>query len=141
MSIWMRDKVTRHSRAPVEKCRGRRVALLVAATALAAGVPLLAQSTVFKSDVREVSVVFRAVDKDNQPVSGITPADIQIDDQGIGRKITSFRANVANAQVVILPDVSGSMAAVLQPLQRALFNFADIVSKDYEHEPGDILLS
>jgi VWFA-related protein len=114
-----------------------QVAVLLAAVC----VPLSSQPTVFKSDVREVSVVFRVVDKDNQPVSGITPADIQIDDQGIERKITSFRANVANAQVVILTDVSGSMGAVLRPLQGALFNFADSVSKDFEHEPGDILLS
>jgi VWFA-related protein len=127
--------------------------VLWAAVVVAAGVPLLSQSTgqggaseasagtVFKSDVREVSVVFRVVDKDNQPVSGITPADIQIDDQGMSRTITSFRANVGNAQVVILTDVSGSMGPVLEPLQGALFTFADIVSKDFNHEPGDILLS
>jgi VWFA-related protein len=119
--------------------RPKIACLVVVCTA--AGVPLLSQSTVFKSDVREVSVVFRVVDKDNQSVSGITPADIQIDDQGIARNITSFRANVANAQVVILTDVSGSMGAVLEPLQGALSNFADIVSNDVNHEPGDILLS
>ena len=111
----------------------RRAVMLWAAVVLATGVTLLSQSTgqgvagegssrtVFKSDVREVSVVFRVVDKDNQPVSGITPSDIQIDDQGISRSITSFRSNVGNAQVVILTDVSGSMGAVLEPLQGALF--------------------
>ncbi|MDQ1469752.1 MAG: hypothetical protein QOJ99_1232, partial [Bryobacterales bacterium] len=118
-----------------------RAVVLWAAVIAATAVTLLSQSTVFKSDVREVSVVFRVVDKDNQPVSGITPADIQIDDQGISRTVTSFRANVGNAQVVILTDLSGSMGAVLEPLQGALFTFADIVSKDFNHEPGDILLS
>src|SRR5467141_3529993 len=117
-----------------------RAVVVLTAVAVTGG-SLAAQRTVFKSDVREVSVVFRVVDKDNQPVSGITPADIQIDDQGISRKVTSFQANVGNAQVVILTDVSGSMGAVLEPLQGALFTFADIVSKDFEHEPGDILLS
>src|SRR3989449_8263169 len=63
-------------------------------------------------DALPISVVFRVVDKNNQPVSGITPADIQIDDQGISRTITSFRANVGNAQAVILTDVSGSMTSV-----------------------------
>ena len=133
--------------------RARRAVVLWAAAVVATGMPLASQSTgqgaatqpsrstVFKSDVREVSVVFRVVDKNNEPVSGITPADIQIDDQGISRNITSFRANAGNAQVVILTDVSGSMGPVLEPLQGALFTFADIVSKDFDHEPGDILLS
>ena len=140
----------------IEWLTGKRALLAVflwAVAVAATSVPLSSQSTgqgvaagasrsaVFKSDVREVSVVFRVVDKQNQPVSGITPSDIQIDDQGISRTITSFRANVGNAQVVILPDVSGSMGPVLEPLQGALFTFADIVSKDFNHEPGDILLS
>ena len=125
--------------------RAGRAVVLWAAAVLVAGVPLssqlASQSTVFKSDVREVSVVFRVVDRNNQPVSGITQADIQIDDQGISRSITSFRPNVGNAQVVILTDVSGSMGAILEPLQGALFTFADIVSKDFNHEAGDVLLS
>src|SRR5258705_9713733 len=96
-------------------------------SALVVVTALEAQSTVFKSDVREVSVVFRVVDQQNQSVAGITPADIQIDDQGISRKITSFQGDIAHSQVVILADVSGSMATVLEPLQRALYTFADIV--------------
>jgi VWFA-related protein len=123
-----------------------------AAAVLALGIPVFAQTTkqaageesqrpVFKSDVREVSVVFRVVDKSNQPVSGITAADIHIDDEGMSRKITSFRSDVGHAQVVVLADVSGSMAMVLEPLEGALFTFADIVSKDFDQEPGDILLS
>ena len=99
------------------------------------------KAPIFKSDAREVSIVFRVIGKDNQPVSGLTPADIQIEDEGILRKITSFQANVAHAQIVILPDVSGSMSTVLEPLQGALSTFADIVSKDFDHEPGDVLLS
>jgi len=100
-----------------------------------------AKLPVFKSDVREVAIAFRVVDRNNQPIPGLTPADIQIEDQGISRKITSFQANVGHAQVVILPDVSGSMSTVLEPLRGALSTFADIVSKDFDHEPGDILLS
>src|ERR1700730_1718742 len=105
--------------------------VVLAAAVVCTGVPLSSQSSgqgaaneaskipVFKSHVREVSIVFRVVDKDNQPVSGIT------------RKITSFQANVGHAQVVILPDVSGSMSTVLEPLEGALYTFADIVSKDF----------
>jgi VWFA-related protein len=96
---------------------------------------------VFKSDVREVSIVFRVVDKDNRPIAGLKADDIRIDDEGIPRKITSFQANSAYAQIVILPDVSGSMSTVLEPLQRALFTFSDIVSKDVDREPGDVQLS
>src|SRR5260370_14503600 len=126
---------------------------VLAAALVCAGAHLKAQTTregaasqpskmpVFKSDVREVSIVFRVIDKDNQPVGVLTPADIQIEDQGISRKITSFHANIAHAQVVILADVSGSMSTVLEPLQGALYTFADIVSKDFDREPADILLS
>src|SRR5260370_13585524 len=64
-----------------------------------------------------------------------------MEDQGISRKIESFQANIAHAQVVILADLSGSMSTVLEPLQGALYTFADIVSKDFDREPGDILLS
>jgi VWFA-related protein len=102
-----------------------------------------AQNTapVFKSDVREVSIVFRVVDKDNRAIAGIKAEDIRIDDEGIRRKITSFKANSGYAQIVVLPDVSGSMSTVLESLQGALSAFADIVSKDFDREPGDIQLS
>jgi VWFA-related protein len=100
-----------------------------------------AQPPVFKSDVREVTVVFRVVDKHDQVVSGITRSEVQIEDEGTSRTITSFRGDVANAQIVILVDVSGSMSTVFEPLQGALANFADIVSKDFDREPGDVLLS
>jgi VWFA-related protein len=95
----------------------------------------------FKADTREVSVVFRVVDKKNQLVPGISQNEIHIDDEGVPRSITSFSADVAHAQVVVLADVSGSMGSMLEPLQGALFTFADIVSQDYNREPGDVLLS
>jgi VWFA-related protein len=99
------------------------------------------QGPTFKSEAREVSVVFRVVDKGNQVVSGITSGEIRIDDEGISRTPTSFSANVANAQIVVLADVSGSMASVLEPLAGALSTFADLVSKDVDREPGDVLLT
>ena len=111
---------------------------LAAASALAQSSD---QGPVFKSNVREVSVVFRVVDKNSQLVPGITRDDVKVDDEGTLRAITSFQGGVAHAQVVVLADVSGSMSTVLEPLAAALFNFADIVSKDFEHEPGDVLLS
>jgi VWFA-related protein len=100
-----------------------------------------ARGPVFKSEAREVSVVFRVVDKKNQAIDGITSGEIHIDDEGISRIPTSFAANVAHAHVVILADVSGSMATVLEPLEGALSTFADLVSKDIDREPGDILLT
>jgi len=100
-----------------------------------------AQPPVFKSDVREVTVVFRLVDEHDQAVSGISRSEVQIEDEGSPRTITSFRGDVAHAQIVILVDVSGSMSTVFEPLQGALATFADIVSKDFDREPGDVLLS
>ncbi|HEY3458759.1 MAG TPA: VWA domain-containing protein [Bryobacteraceae bacterium] len=95
----------------------------------------------FKTEAREVSVVFRVVDKKNQLVPGITPSEIHVDDEGISRPITSFSGDVANAQVVVVADVSGSMGAILEPLQGALFTFADLLAQDRDREPGDVLLS
>src|SRR5579875_133971 len=102
---------------------------------------LCAQDAVFQSNVREVSVLFRAVGRGNQPISGITASEVRVEDEGVARPIRSFRGDVAHAQVVVLVDVSGSMAAVFEPLEAALENFADLVSGDYNHEPGDVLLT
>src|SRR5690242_7117557 len=102
-----RKQVSLGSRIKKRACPALVLAIAVAVTVA----PLAAQSTlqvpasespqssVFKSDVREVSVVFRVVGKDNELISGITPADIQVDDQGVLRKITSFRGDVAHSQV------------------------------------------
>lgn len=95
----------------------------------------------FKSEAREVMVAFRAVDKDGRLVPGISASEIRIDDAGVQRKITSFAGDVALAQVVVAADISGSMATVLEPLQAALFTFADRVSQGTGPDAGDVLLS
>src|SRR5260370_17865579 len=117
---------------------------VLAAALVCAGAHLKAQTTregaasepskmpVFKSDVREVSIVFRVIDRDNQPVGGLTPADIQIEDQAISRKITSFQANIAHAQVVILADLSGSISTVLGPLHGALSPFSHLAPNHFD---------
>src|SRR5215472_14982985 len=99
---------------------------MIAAALGYAALPLSAQNPVpvFKSDVREVSIVFRVVDKENRPIAGLKPDDIRVEDEGIQRKITSCQTNVGNAQIVILPDVSGSMSTVLESLKGALSDFA-----------------
>src|SRR5260370_7576220 len=87
---------------------------VLAAALVCVGAPLSAQTTreraanapsqwpVFKSDVREVSIVFRVIDRDNQSVSGLTPADIKIQDQRILRKFHTFNANHPTAHTIIL---------------------------------------
>jgi Ca-activated chloride channel family protein len=114
----------------------RRLGLL-----LALALPLAAQGPIFRANTREVSVVFRAVDKNNHPVAGITRDEIQVKDEGAPRSLTSFAGDVAYAQVVVAADVSGSMSTVLEPLQGALNNFADHISDDSDREPGDVQLS
>lgn len=96
---------------------------------------------VFESNAREVSVVFRVVDKKGQTIPDITAKEIKVEDEGVPRNITSFNADVAHAQVVVLADVSGSMSTVLEPLAGALFTFADLVSKDADRQAGDVQLS
>jgi VWFA-related protein len=95
----------------------------------------------FKSDAREVVVAYRAVNKDGRLVPGISANEIRIDDEGVQRKITSFAGDVALAQVVVAADVSGSMAVLLEPLQAALFTFADRISENIGPDSGDVLLS
>jgi VWFA-related protein len=101
----------------------------------------LPQGTVFRSNVREVSVVFRVLDNQNRPVPGITRDEVRVDDEGVPRKITSFSADVSYSQVVVAADVSGSMAEVLEPLQAALSDFADLIEENSRGERGDVLLS
>jgi VWFA-related protein len=100
-----------------------------------------AQGPIFKANTREVSVVFRVVDKNNRPVPGIMRQEIHVEDEGVPRSLTSFTGDVAYAQVVVAADVSGSMSTVLEPLQAALGTFADRISEDSDREPGDVLLS
>jgi VWFA-related protein len=102
---------------------------------------LPAQGPIFRANTREVSVVFRVVDKNNRPVPGLTRDEIHVEDEGVQRKLTSFAGDVAYAQVVVAADVSGSMSTVLEPLQGALNNFADRISEDADRQPGDVLLS
>ena len=71
---------------------------------------LSAQGPIFRANTREVSVVFRAVDKSNHPVAGITRDEIHVEDGGVQRGLTSFAGDVAYAQVVVAADVSGSMS-------------------------------
>lgn len=103
--------------------------------------PVESMTPTFKTEAREVSVVFRVADKKNQLVPGITQSEIQVEDEGISRPITSFSGDVAHAQVVVVADVSGSMGTILEPLQGALYTFADLLSQDRDRQPGDVLLS
>jgi len=114
----------------------RRFAL-VALAAIGIG----AQTPTFRSTVREVSVVFRVVDKQNRLVPGITREEIRLEDEGVQRKITSFSGDVSYSQIVVAADVSGSMIEVLEPLRAALFDFADLVGGESNDVTGDVLLS
>src|SRR4051794_36108591 len=100
-----------------------------------------AQTPTFRSTVREVSVVFRAVDKQNRLVPGITREEIRLEDEGVQRKITSFSGDVSYSQIVVAADVSGSMMEVLEPLRAALSDFADLVGGESNDVTGDVLLT
>ncbi|HEY1216015.1 MAG TPA: hypothetical protein VGE93_20495, partial [Bryobacteraceae bacterium] len=121
----------------MKRDRSLKLFALVAAATILYG----AQGPVFRSNVREVSVVFRVLDKQNRPVSGIARDEIRVEDEGVQRNLTSFSGEVSYSQVVIAADVSGSMGDVLEPLQAALSDFADLVGGDSNREQGDVLLS
>jgi VWFA-related protein len=121
--------------------RTYRQVLRLAALMLLAGSGAGAQTPTFRSTVREVSVVFRVVDKQNRLVPGITRDEIRLDDEGVRRNITSFSGDVSYSQIVIAADVSGSMMEVLEPLRAALFDFADLVGGASNDASGDVLLT
>ena len=77
--------------------RSRRILSLVALAALSS----TAQMPTFRSNVREVSVVFRVVDKQNRLVSGISRDEIRVEDEGVQRSITSFSGDVSYSQIVV----------------------------------------
>jgi VWFA-related protein len=106
-----------------------------------AAIGTAAQVPTFRSSVREVSVVFRVLDKQNRLVSGIARDEIRVEDEGVQRTITSFSGDVSNSQVVVAADVSGSMMEVLEPLRAALFDFADLIGGESNEERGDVLLT
>ncbi|MFL6416581.1 MAG: VWA domain-containing protein [Bryobacteraceae bacterium] len=101
---------------------------------------IAAQTPTFRSTVREVSVVFRVLDKQNHVVPGVTREEIRVEDEGVQRKITSFSGDISYSQIVVAADVSGSMIEVLEPLRAALFDFADLVGAGSD-DPGDVLLT
>src|SRR5438270_6711047 len=106
-----------------------------------AGTGASAQTPTFRSTVREVSVVFRVVDKHNRLVPGVTRNEIRVEDEGVQRNVTSFSGDVSYSQIVVAADVSGSMLEVLEPLRAALFDFADLLSGESSQESGDALLT
>jgi len=117
--------------------RSRRILGIFAVAAISTA----AQVPTFRSSVREVSVVFRVVDRQNRLVSGIARDEIRVEDEGVQRKITSFSGDVSYSQVVVAADVSGSMMEVLEPLRAALFDFADLIGGESNEERGDVLLT
>jgi VWFA-related protein len=117
--------------------RLRRVMALVGVAAIGTG----AQTPTFRSTVREVSVVFRVIDKHNRLVPGITRDEIRVEDEGVQRKLTSFSGDVSYSQIVVAADVSGSMIDVLEPLRAALSDFGDLVGGESDEVSGDVLLT
>ena len=117
--------------------RWRRILAVLAVAAMSSA----AQLPTFRSNVREVSVVFRVLDKQNRLVSGVTREQIRVEDEGVQRTITSFSGDVSYSQIVVAADVSGSMMEVLEPLQGALFDFADLIGGESSEDRGDVLLT
>jgi len=90
----------------------------------------------FVDNASEVAVPFRAVDAQGQPVAGLTVRDIRVLDEGREAPIMSLTGDVANAAVVVLVDVSGSMGAVIESLRGALYAFSDILAHGNQEAGG-----
>jgi len=94
---------------------------------------------IIRVDRTEVNVVFRVVDANGWPVEGLSAKQIRLLDEGWPAEITAFIGDVANSDVVLLADVSGSMSSVLERLQGALGTFSDIVAGDNKEAGGVVL--
>lgn len=104
------------------------LALFVAVTLLS--IPLYAADQTgytFRTSANEVRLVFAAADRQGHIIKSLRPADIAVADNGsIIRQFRSFRAaSVSPLDLVILLDVSGSVASQISEEIDAVKNFAE----------------
>src|SRR3954468_19612676 len=94
-----------------------RLAAILIATALV--VPVSAQQQVFRSTADVVPLFVTATDKPGRLITKLTRDDFQVSDTGEVQPLTVFDNSPQPIRLVILIDVSGSMAANLPLLGAA----------------------
>ena len=67
------------------------------------------QQLTFKSGAERVTVAVVARDRNGRPMTGLSPADFELLDDGQPRKILDFRSDASAVSVALLLDTSGSM--------------------------------
>ena len=92
---------------------------LLALLAFALAVPLAAQQQVFRSTADTVSVFVTATDKSGHLITKLTKDDFQVFDNGKPQPITVFDNSPQPIRLIILIDISGSMAGNLPLLGNA----------------------
>ena len=95
----------------------RRSLLLLCAATL----PLAAADDefVFTSDVALVRIDTQVVDRSNRPITGLTPDDFVVRENGAAQPIRHFGTEDVPLDLLLLVDVSGSMQTHVQELSRA----------------------
>ena len=95
-------------------------------------VPLVAQQQVFRSTSDTVSVFVTATDKSGRLITKLTKDDFQVFDNGKPQPITVFDNSPQPIRLIILIDISGSMAGNLPLLGNACAEMIGALA------PGDL---
>jgi VWFA-related protein len=102
----------------------------VALVALVALTTLAAQERVFRSGVDGVTIAV-SVRSGNKPVAGLTAADFELTDNGVGQAVTTIAAGQVPLDLTLLLDLSSSVdGPLLQRLKTGVSDTAALLGPD-----------
>jgi VWFA-related protein len=125
----------------LNRIRSRRALSALALAGLLVQVPVQAQAPspapVFETQLGVVSVDVVVLDKNGQPVQGLTEADFTITEDGARQQVTSFEAvHVTEGESVPVADAAVSTNAVRQRADRS---FVIVLDDVHMTQPGLLL--
>lgn len=109
-------------------CVRRSLAILT----IVLGTAGVGRSQVFRSTIDLVNVTATVVDKNGDPLRGLTKADFTVLEDGKPQEVTFFSADEQPMSVAIVLDTSGSMVDKIDDARDAVVHFATGLKPDDE---------